>query len=363
MPASYYEPLEGSERPAIINQIRDEIRRGTKRLRKHGLDPTVYADPSRSQLLLIKTGDEWMRQQRNKPAPRRLFGDFWFEHELCIMFADTNLGKSVLAVQIGSSLALHTAVGPFANELTQPARVLYVDFELTAKQFEQRYQHPVAGSRHFGHTFYRAELNPRADNPAFYDDRNAYILSALEGAITRTNAGVLIIDNLTCIRSSTERAADALPLMQQLKALKTTYKLSILALAHTPKRNTAKPITVNDLQGSKMLINFADSAFAIGQSQRDPSKRYLKQIKQRSAQQQYGEQNVCTGHLVKELNNLKYMFDGHSTEDEHLQKRTRALQQQQAQELHRQGHGYRHISRVLGISTGTVSKLLAGHTG
>jgi len=39
------------------------------------------------------------------------------------------------------------------------------------------------------------------------------------------------------------------------KALKTNT-LSILALAHTPKRDQHNPITKNDLQGSKMLITF-----------------------------------------------------------------------------------------------------------
>ena len=51
-----------------------------------------------------------------------------------------------------------------------------------------------------------------------------------------------------------------------MKALKSKYGLSILVLAHTPKRDSGKPLGRNDLQGSKMIINFCDSAFAIGES-------------------------------------------------------------------------------------------------
>lgn len=97
----------------------------------------------------------------------------------------------------------------------------------------------------------------------------------------------MVIDNLTYLRNETERAKNALPLMKHLKALKNKFDLSILVLAHTPKRDMTKPITRNDLQGSKMLINFCDSSFAIGESSKDKSLRYLKQIKVRNSEFKY----------------------------------------------------------------------------
>ncbi len=65
--------------------------------------------------------------------------------------------------------------------------------------------------------------------------------------------------------------------MKELKTLKDKYGVSILALAHTPKRDMSKPLTINDLGGSKMLMNFCDSAFAIGASHKAKGIRYLKQ--------------------------------------------------------------------------------------
>ena len=64
-----------------------------------------------------------------------------------------------------------------------------------------------------------------------------------------------------------------------LKKIKNKYGLSLLILAHTPKRDATKGITKNDLSGSKMLMNFCDSAFAIGESFQKNGLRYLKQIK------------------------------------------------------------------------------------
>lgn len=54
--------------------------------------------------------------------------------------------------------------------------------------------------------------------------------------------------------------------MIHLNNLKKRYGLSILVLAHTPKRSMECPITSNDLAGSKRLYNFFDSVFAIGKS-------------------------------------------------------------------------------------------------
>jgi len=111
-------------------------------------------------------------------------------------------------------------------------------------------------------------------------------------------ATVLIIDNITCLRGGTENAVVALRVMKNLRA---NHGLSILVLAHTPKRrNPARPLSADDLQGSKLLINFADSAFAIGQSCAQTGLCYLRQIKQRNTRQVYSPDNVCLCRIIKE---------------------------------------------------------------
>jgi len=266
------------------------------------------------ELFNIKQASNWLSDTYT--TPKMLFDKFWFEGELCILFADTNLGKSILAMQIANSLACAQQIGPFKNEV-EPCKVLYFDFEHTGSQFEARYT-ADDGKFSFSNTLYRAELNTAALAAL---DSAEDIKAAIEQAIIKTGANILVIDNLTYLQNETGKAKDALLLMQHLKALKNKYNLSILALAHTPKRLASKPLTQNDLVGSKMLINFCDSAFAIGRSRNDLDIRYLKQIKQRSTAEEYGEDNVCLFNIVKNGNFLAFSFIDYDDEFNHLRRK------------------------------------------
>ncbi|HMJ09612.1 MAG TPA: AAA family ATPase, partial [Pyrinomonadaceae bacterium] len=121
------------------------------------------ANANRAEYFLLKGGDEWMEEAKLRPIPRMLFGKFWFEGELCILFADTNVGKSILAVQIGDAVAKgrpfaiqpdssDTGTGVLNRESNESdessisqhieaeaQKIVYFDFELTAKQFESRF--------------------------------------------------------------------------------------------------------------------------------------------------------------------------------------------------------------------------------
>jgi RecA-family ATPase len=310
-------------------------------------------------LFIVKTGNRWIQQAKTRPIPRKLFDVFWFEGELCILFADTNLGKSILAVQLGDSISKGKPIAGFSNESgAQP--ILYFDFELSDKQFENRYSINFELHYHWDDNFMRVEIDPDAGIPegqSFED----YLNGSLERAIIETGAKVIIIDNLTYLKNETEKAKDALPLMKHLKALKNRFGLSILALAHTPKRDLSKPLTRNDLQGSKMLINFCDSCFAIGESNKDGQIRYLKQIKQRNTEQVYDAENVALCMISKPGNFLQFEFQGYGSEFEHLKQVSEGDKEQritEALELKRQNLSNVEVARRLGVSEGAVRKWL-----
>ena len=149
--------------------------------------------------------------------------------------------------------------------------------------------------------------------------------------------------------------------MKQLKSLKKKYDLSLLVLAHTPKRDLTQPITLNDLQGSKMLMNFCDSAFTIGESNLDKSMRYLKQIKQRNSDRVYGYDNICLCRITKPHNFLKYEFVGYGNELDHIKKHSdslRADHMEQAVTYKLQGMSLRDIGKEMGISFQKVDRLI-----
>lgn len=188
-----------------------------------------------------------------------------------------------------------------------------------------------------------------------------YLNYSIRLAVAETGSRILIKDNLTYLRSKTEKAKDALPLMKELKQLKSRYDLSILALAHTPKRDASKPITRNDLQGSKMLINFCDSAFAIGESVKDKSLRYLKQIKVRNTEALYTAENVLLTQIVKPRNFLHFEFLDTGKEKDHLRTLSepdRAVLIEKAKNMSEAGLNQREIAAQLGVSVMTVSRYL-----
>jgi len=321
-----------------------------------GHDDEDYNDANAG--FIIKPGETWLQTGADLPEAEMLFGSFWFQDELCILFADTNAGKSILAVQIGNAISRGQAIGPF--EMNGPAEtVLYFDFELSTTQFRKRYTGSSTESA-FNQKFLRAVINTSSNKARKFNSYEEYIMNEIENSLISTKAKVLIIDNLTCLRFGTHAASGALNLVHYLQGIKDTYQLSILVLAHTPKRNLAKPLTRNDLLGSKMLINFCDSAFAIGESQLPPPAEgcgplhYLKQIKQRSTHEVYGAANVCLGSIVKLDGFLQFKFDGTAHEAEHLARQHeqyRKISDTCIAQLKQQGLSLRQVAEKLNITT------------
>jgi RecA-family ATPase len=316
-------------------------------------------------LFKIQSANKWIEQAKTTSTPFMLFSELWHENELCIMFADTNVGKSIIAVQIGDSISKGESIKGFKLE-TDSQKVLYFDFELTAKQFETRYsiknEESMKLENHyqFNDNFKRVEINPDADIPedSKFED---FLIESLEKSVVETNGKVLIIDNITYLNNENEKARNALPLMKQLKALKSKHDLSILVLAHTPKRDSSKPLNKNDLAGSKMLINFCDSCFAIGESHNDNRLRYIKQLKARNTEIVYHEDNVAICQLYKTHNFLEFCFISTSTEAEHLKKVSNEDRDeiiQRVKELSEKGMSQRAIANELGISVGAVNKYI-----
>ena len=267
------------------------------------------------RLLLMKPARQWMLEASATPDPRTLFGSFWREGELAILFADTNVGKSILAVQIADAISRGQSDELCRNGVLAQ-KVLYLDFELSAKQFQKRYSNAANSMYNFNDNFIRVELNRHT---GMLTDFDGALWAGIEHAVTESRAKVLIVDNLTALKlQSTEAAKEAIPLMNNLLALKHKLGLSVLVVAHTPKRNRSNPITENDLAGSKLISNLADTLFAIGHSSQGPDMRYLIHVKDRAGHKQHGYDNVISCRVVKADAHLCFMPTAYGPEKEHL---------------------------------------------
>ncbi len=104
------------------------------------------------KFFLIRPANEWMAMTRGLPILKKLFGDFWFESELAVLFAETNAGKSILAVQIADSISRGVDISPFVCD-AGAQKVLYFDFELSERQFFIRYSEDGENMSQFNDNF------------------------------------------------------------------------------------------------------------------------------------------------------------------------------------------------------------------
>ena len=301
-------------------------------------------------MFTIRTANRTIAEAAMRPNPRQLYQELWYEGEVCCLFSDSNLGKSIYAVQMADTIAT-----------LRP--VLLVDCELTDKQFQMRYTDIDTGVMHiFPELLYRAEINPNTLDVKDYETK---IFHHIEAAAQHMKCNIIIIDNLTYLCNSSDKGVDAGLFMMKLMNLKKKYGWSLLIIAHTPKRSLMSPITQNDLAGSKKLYNFFDSVFAIGKSAKDSRLRYVKQLKVRAGEFRYDSSNVIVYEIEKTDGFVHFEFKEFSTEKEHLKERTEHDDKKQLQninDLKAQGKSVREIASLLGLSKSKVWRLIQAQT-
>ena len=297
-------------------------------------------------MLTLRSANRTLQEAALRPDPVNLYHELWYEGEVCCLFADSNLGKSIYAVQM-------------ADDIAQTQNVLYVDCELSDKQFQLRYTDPANGKLYqFPEALTRAEINPEKMNLKNFEEE---IIRNIEEAALSTGSRVIIIDNLTYLCNNSEKGDVAGLFMISLMNLKKKYGWSLLIIAHTPKRSLTSPITQNDLAGSKKLYNFFDSVFAIGKSARDESLRYVKQVKVRAGAYRYDGDNVILYEIVHDRENVRFEFKGFANEKEHLKEsddKEKNTLMENVMALVDKGKSYRDIAQALGISKSLVGNLV-----
>ncbi|MDR3220129.1 MAG: AAA family ATPase, partial [Dysgonamonadaceae bacterium] len=301
---------------------------------------------SQAGLFRVRTANQCLEDAKAQPIPRNMYQFLIFEGEITFLFADTGIGKSIFAVQI-------------ANEISKTEKVLYLDLELSDKQFQNRYSENYQDEYKFSENLIRPDFaRPfKVPDGCNYDD---YFIESLKRLIDCSAAKIIIIDNMTkLISSDTDSARNTKPLMDLLCDLKFEYGLTMLLLEHTRKTDMSRPISLNDLQGSKMKSNFADAAFSIGRSAKDKNLRYIKQLKCRSSEVNYDSDNVPVYEIIKENSFLQFKFVNYDTEFNHLKQPNENEKSDlicKVKELSQAGRTQRDIAKELGISLGAVNK-------
>ena len=298
-------------------------------------------------LIKVSTAQDLVDEASQIKELKPLYEPYFYEDECSILFADTNVGKSILSVQI-------------ADEVSRKGyRVLYLDFEMSLRQFVARCRNEQGEVYRFHENFMRGSINldtlVECDKSSYEDE----LIANIENRIEVFQPQVVIIDNLTYLCIQSESGTEAGQLMRKLMEIKNHYNISMLVISHTPKRNLSEPITENSLAGSKRIANFADSMFAIGRSGVDDGIRYIKQIKCRSGEIVHGASNVQLCHIESTGGLLRFVVDGEDQESRHLihsDSKSKA-KEEQIKQLLQEGKTVRDICQELLASPNTVIRI------
>ena len=315
--------------------------------------------------IMGKSLNSMMMEEKRKPVPEILWGGdgngnaLWFENEFAILFGRTNTGKSLYAVQIAEHIS-----GRLGRT------VLYLDLELSMKQFQERYTSRDGELHIWPDNLHRPDLSMVGDG--LYD--SGRFLPLIRRMMAKVNARVLILDNLTfLVNNGGMKAEDVKPICQEFcNWAKEGY--SILVVNHTPKIQPFTPLDINHCLGSSMLTNFVQSVFAIGTDSSNPSTgRYVKQLKSRNGRIVWEGNHVIPYVIDKTLDPTMLRFiqpaqlhqTGMDTQipiqtarECDLLKDADNMQLEQIRKLHGQGMSNRKIAGELNLSPTTVGKRL-----
>ena len=294
----------------------------------------------------LQSANDAIIEAREMPNPIRLYPPFWNEGEIACLFADSNVGKSILAVQIADHIALNFR------------RVVhYYDFELTKKQFQMRYTVEQTSKSYIFSPYLRRPVVAVEGDIAGNEDS---LMNAIEQAAVSDQCSVIIIDNLTCLCNNSESGDTAGRFMARLMELKKRLGLSVLVIAHTPKRDLTQPISQNDLAGSKRLFNFFDSVFAMGKSAHDNT-RYIKQIKTRMGILEHGIDNVLTGQVVQYDDGFLCFEPSVTCDERHLLDTKSDSRLSEVAQLRSEGLSIRKIAEQLGVSKSVIGRMVTDY--
>lgn len=266
----------------------------------------LFKFDSTNDPFILRNGNERMQAAKLIEIPNRLMGDFLFEQTVVMLFAETGVGKTLLAFQLANAISRGKSILGLENQ-SGPQTVLYVDMENGEKVFQSRYSESrkLNGKEEWYNEFDWDERCNFLDltDPEKYEvpkkDAIRWWFELIKYKAEECGAKVIFIDNLFSIinEGGVESTKEAAPILKELLGLKKSKGWTVIVVHHTPKVESKKPITRNDLAGSSNLSNLVDGVIGIGKSvyEKDPHSRYIIQVKPtRLSPIKYGSNNVIT---------------------------------------------------------------------
>jgi len=225
----------------------------------------------------------------NQPR-RQLFGPFVLERQLNVLVGQTAAGKSVLMVQVLRGIASEEYDAGFPCEAS-PLKCCYIDCENDTDDWRDR----MNGER-LPDNIIRKTLDPSV----MFEELDIIISREIERIHREEGCVVFGIDNLKWLLSpGNKELTDTWKLLKALNLLRQKLGVTIILATHCNKNKINSEWTIGDISGGSDINRFSQSIWALGNVEGQSSDRYLKQLKQRSAEVVYDASNVAVARLIK----------------------------------------------------------------
>ncbi len=286
--------------------------------------------------------------------PPRAFLNYWRRKEIALLGGGSNVGKSILVNDICAGINNGAS---FWGETISDVKghCIVVDLEQSESLFYNRIKDAPDG---FFRGITRISVEFDDDDIDLSVER---LLPVLVNLLKESkDPAYVFIDNLTDLIGKRSTEKTAVRLINQLKTLTERYSASFLIVVHTVKRNPGKPISLNDISGSKALTASVDSVFAICESMKGDGVCYIKHLKSKMTSR-YRE--VAEVELTDKPY-LHFVLRDWTDEAEHLPaRRDRARKYDendimQVINLHLGGFSTREIQNETSIPKSTVSRII-----
>ena len=297
----------------------------------------IYREPLNVGGFIVQPMNQCVDEAHKLSPIVPLYPNIVVEGDLCVLFGQSGIGKTIFAMQIACHIA------------KSGKWVLYVDCEMTVRQLGNRYATP-----NFPSTFLRAQIDP--DHPA------KDILKGIEEVAAIKQVDVIFLDNITALGHSLEKGGDAGPIMDSLNTLKKKYGWTLVVLNHIPKMFSGNvPLSLSAMQGSAKISQLVDDAIGMAQSRKSSNLVYVKQCKWRNSELTLTDDHVAIFERgLDSLGNLVFTSRGYASEREHLDSLCGYKEQlkNRVKELKEKGLVQIQIGAELGITQSMVSRLL-----
>lgn len=187
--------------------------------------------------------------------------------ELIVVAGKTSYGKTTLAVNVASRVAL------------QGYRVLFVTMEMTRVQLTSKFMYINDGANSENYLTVAANTVYQKNDELGWQDIDALI----ENARLQSGVDLVVIDHLHHFTRELEHVAEDLGrITKELQKNAQRHKLPVILISHVRKTYNGAEATIEDLRSSSYIAQDADIVLMVGRKPEEPSKIRVKIEKNRN---------------------------------------------------------------------------------